>query len=124
MQSNRRSAGGDHAGTRVRRNLPLTKPGRVVITDAEIREKRLGKYSDIIIGNKVLVARPTKAKGDTNYFHDSLTVIVKKHGTLELLLQYASVVKRTVPFVKQKIERNAELEKLEQASVNPQAAEK
>lgn len=114
-------------GRRVRRNLPMLNPGQVHVEDREIRkkdwsvkmsakatadEKRSAKYSDISVGDRVFVARPKKAKGEPNYFPSKLTVVGKNHGTLELLSEHGSIIKRTVPFVKKVIDKSPEMEKL------------
>lgn len=56
--------------------------------------------SDISIGDKVFVSRPTKAKGETNYHPSEFTVVGKVHGTLELLSPLGFLIKRTSTFVK------------------------
>lgn len=107
-------------GRRVRRNLPLIQPRPVTIEDAKIRErdwsvkmaakstadeKRSARHVNIEVGDRVYVSRPRKEKGDTNFFPDQLTVVAKKHGTLDLLSQQGNIVKRTVPFVKKVVDR-------------------
>lgn len=87
-------------GRKLRRQLPTVDFDPIDYNDEEIREhdwklkmkakvkddlKQGAKFSDIKVGDKVYVSRPTRAKGETRYDPTQFTVISKKHGTLELL---------------------------------------
>lgn len=127
-------------GRKLRRNLPMIVAGTTASTDEGIRErdwrakmkakerddlKRGAKYSDIKVGDKVYVSRPTKAKGETRFDPTEFTVIAKNHGTLELLSPLGNVLKRTVTFVKKVVERRQEMTAidLEVAPVEPRVSE-
>lgn len=102
-------------GRRLKRNLPSFASKAIRPDDALIRArdkegkmkakerddaKRGAKYSTIAVGDKVHIARQTRAKGETAFHPMELTVIGKKHGALELLSPNGDIVKRTVTFVK------------------------
>lgn len=108
-------------GRRLKRNLPVI--GTHQLDDIDMRKrdheekmkakarddaKRGAKFSDIVVGDKVHVARQTRAKGDTAFHPMELTVVSKNHGTLELLSPSGTILKRTVTFVKKAIPRYSE----------------
>lgn len=112
-------------GRRLRRSLPLVRTAANAHTDSEIRrkdwrskmstkeredKKRGARYSDIEVGDKVYVIRSCRNKGETRFDPTVFTVIVKKHGMLELLSPDGVILKRTVTFVKKITDREAEFE--------------
>lgn len=111
-------------GRKLRRNLPLLDATVDVPSDKDIRirdwdqkmghkkladSKRDARYSRIEVGDKVYVSRPTKKKGETNFDPTEFTVIAKRHGTLELISEAGTLIKRTTTFVK-KVNKLAENE--------------
>lgn len=107
-------------GRRLRRNLPMLSTEAPEWTDREVRgrdeaikhklgdivdKKRSAQKSKIEVGDKVVVSRQTKRKGQSTFDPTEFTVIQKNHGTLHLLSPNNNVITRTSTFVK-KIPRN------------------
>lgn len=114
-------------GRRLKRNLPATSSFAGQPNDHEIRSrdlegkmkakmrddvKRGAKYSSISVGDKVHIARSSKAKGETTFHPMKYTVVSKKHGALELLSPSGGIVKRTVTFVKKSTAQEHDKESL------------
>lgn len=111
-------------GRKLQRNLPLLDAAVGVPNDKDIRirdwghkmrhkrladSKRDARNSKVEVGDKVYVSRPTKKKGETNFDPTEFTVIAKSHGTLELISEAGTLLKRTTTFVK-KVDKRAENE--------------
>lgn len=111
-------------GRRVRRSLPLTKSATVIVNDEEIRKrdhdekekakqredaKRSAREPNIAIGDKVVLRRATKRKGETNYDPTELEVVDMRRGDLTMVAPGGNVVRRNITMAKKIVEgTNAE----------------
>jgi hypothetical protein len=102
-------------GRRLRRGLPSQRPARVVIDVEAMRERdraaklrkkttedrrRRAKDTTIMVGDKVVLERAVKRKGDTHFGHEEWTVKEMRRGDLTLQLPDGTETRRDVSKVK------------------------
>lgn len=100
---------------KLRRSLPLVSSAVFRTNDGEVRardwsekqkakekedKKRRARDSRIMIGDKVVLRRTTKRKGDSNYDPAELEVTEKRRGDLTLTASDGRTVKRHVTLAK------------------------
>lgn len=100
---------------KLRRTLPLLGSAIFLTNDEEIRErdwaekqrakqredkKRGARESRIMVGDKVVLRRSTKLKGQTNYDPEELVVTQKRKGDLTMKTAAGGVVKRNITLAK------------------------
>lgn len=111
-------------GRRLRRALPLTKSAVVEINDEDVRTrdwqekqrakvredgKRRARETRILIGDKVVLRRAAKRKGETNYDPTEMEVIAKRRSDLTMQAPDGSVIRRNVTFAKKIFDRPEEI---------------
>lgn len=102
-------------GRHIRASLPLVRPATVNLdtdamrqrdweakTKAKHREdsRRGAREPSMEIGDKVVLRRPQKRKGDTNFLPDEHQVIAIKRGDVTLKAPDDTIIRRNVTFMK------------------------
>lgn len=108
-------------GRKLRRGLPLLASAAVAIVDEQIRQrdwtekmksksredvKRSAKDTSIKVGDKVVLLRTHRSKGDTRFGPTTYTVVKKNRGDLEVQAEDGRTFRRSVTFAKKIWERN------------------
>lgn len=103
---------------KLRRSLPLASSAKFVHNDEEMRsrdwsekqkskareDKRRGaREARIMVGDKVVLRRATKRKGDSNFDPEEFEVTAKRKGDLTMTATDGRTVKRHITFAKKTV---------------------